>query len=1851
MVLKRWADSLRRPRRKALVYAALLAGCAGDLVGPGAPVASVEVSTPAQPVGAGDSIQLVATPKDSLGRPLSNKQIVWSSSDTSVAVVNASGWVTGRHVGSAVITATSEQENGTATVNVVAGPAVRLSFTGQPTAITAGVVITPAITVTALDVAGNTATDFSGAVTIALAANPGGATLSGTTTVPAAAGITTFSDLTIDKSGAGYTLVATSGSLSTATSAALTISAGVATQLAFTTQPAGAPPAAAGASLTPPVVVVARDAFGNLATGYSGTITVSLGANPAGGTLSGTTSHGAVSGAASFADLSLDKSGTGYTLVASAPTLTGATSNPFAIVPGSVSATQSTIAVAPGAIPASAGASRATVTVTARDAFGNRVPGASVLLAATGNGDSLTQPSGPTDATGVAIGSLSATVAETKTLSATAGGVALTPTATLTVNPAAAAALVFLVPPSTAAAGNPITPAIQVAAQDGFGNLTTALSGSVTIKLGANPGAGTLTGTLTRTAAGGVAAFNDLAIDKVASGYTLIAQATGLADDTSSVFAVTAGGISSSLSTVVAVPSGLTASSGSSAATITIIAKDAFGNPVPGATVILAASGGGNGLTQPAAATNALGVTTGSLSSTAVGLKIVSATVGGVPVTQRDTVTVGPATATTLAFTVQPANAGAGAIMAPLTVSARDPFGNTATAFTGQVTVAIATNPSTGTLTGTRVRPAVNGVVTFDDLSIDKTGSGYTLKASATGVSDAVSDPFSVSTGAFAASRSSVVAAPATINASAGTIASTITVTARDTFGNPLPGLPVVLAATGSGNTLVQPGGGGLTNSSGIATGTISSTAVGRKIVSATINGIGVPQTDTVAVKAGSPAVLTFTTPPGNTAAGATINSGTGVKVTVQDAFGNTDSTFSSGIKLKIGANPGSGTLSGNDSATAINGVATMTNLSIDRAGNGYTLRALSSLVPGDTGTSPSFDITPGPPSANLSTVTADSATLTASNGSHAATIAVVVVDALSNPIPNAVVLFSVTGTGGGDAITPADTTDGAGHATATFSSTGAGSKTIMAAVQGVNLAQHPGIAVIVGPVSTTQSTITASPTQIESSQGAEASTITVAAKDAFGNAIPNATVSLTATPTTGNALTQPATVTDAGGLTAGTLSSTTIGDKLVRATINGVQISPSVTITVVHGEASASLSTISAPASITASSGSSLATITVTARDEQGNPDSGVSVVLTASGSGNTLTQPLGLTNASGIATGTLSSTVAEAKILSASVDNGTGIEQMDTLVVNPAAASKLAFVTQPSITQTSNAITPPVQVSILDQFGNLRAGATNMVTLAILNNPGSGTLSGTLSKAAVAGVATFADLSINLPGNPYTLQATSGSLTPATSAGFEIAAGAVSASNSTVSATPSSITAGGTGSTVTVTVKDAGGTPLSNVTVTLAVSGSGNTITQPAAKTNVSGVATGSFTSTGAGTKTVSATADGVGITQTATVTVAPGAISGTVSTLTAVPGTIVKSSGVATITVTALDPYGNPVRGAAVVLSATPMAGNNLTQPSGPTNASGVATGTLSSSSTGIKTVSATADGTALTTTRTVTVITAGSSVTFVGAGDMAICGKQDDEATAALVTGVLNADANARAFTLGDNVYEDGTTAEFNNCYNPSWGAFKSKTYPSAGNHDYNTPGATGYYGYFATGAAINPAGPNGQGYYSFDLGAWHIIVLNSNLSGSAETTQESWLQSDLSAHPNLCTLAYWHHPLYSSVGGSGSGGATISSVKPFWDLLYAAGADVVLNGHRHVYETFQPMKPDGTVDNVNGIQQIIAGTGGDSGGDMTNIYPTSITREGRTYGVLKLTLLPTSYLWQFIPVAGSTFTDSGSGNCH
>jgi acid phosphatase type 7 len=258
-------------------------------------------------------------------------------------------------------------------------------------------------------------------------------------------------------------------------------------------------------------------------------------------------------------------------------------------------------------------------------------------------------------------------------------------------------------------------------------------------------------------------------------------------------------------------------------------------------------------------------------------------------------------------------------------------------------------------------------------------------------------------------------------------------------------------------------------------------------------------------------------------------------------------------------------------------------------------------------------------------------------------------------------------------------------------------------------------------------------------------------------------------------------------------------------------------------------------------------------------------------------------------------------------------------------------------------------------------------------------------------------------------------------------------------------------------------------------------------------------------------------------------------------------------------------------------------------------------------------------------------------LVGAGDIALCGPNlaNAEATARLLDGI-----SGTVFTAGDNTQTAGTPEEFRDCYEPTWGRHKARTRPTIGNHDYQTAEGAAYYQYFG-----NAAGPAGAGYYSYNLGAWHIVSLNGNVSMREGSAQAAWLRQDLQANPSGCTLAYWHQPLFSS-STNGSNPAS----RDAWQILYEHGAEIVLNGHDHLFERFAPQDPSGRRDDARGIRQFTVGTGGCYLYKVEHLQPNSEV-QGIAHGVLKLTLREGGYDWQFVPIAGDSFSDSGSGTCH
>ena len=419
-----------------------------------------------------------------------------------------------------------------------------------------------------------------------------------------------------------------------------------------------------------------------------------------------------------------------------------------------------------------------------------------------------------------------------------------------------------------------------------------------------------------------------------------------------------------------------------------------------------------------------------------------------------------------------------------------------------------------------------------------------------------------------------------------------------------------------------------------------------------------------------------------------------------------------------------------------------------------------------------------------------------------------------------------------------------------------------------------------------------------------------------------------------------------------------------------------------------------------------------------------------------------------------------------------------------------------------------------------------------------------------------------------------------------------------------------------LTGTPEDANGNPLSGRTISWS-SGS-----SAVAAVNGNGLVTGAA----AGATTITATSESTSGTAAVTVASVP------VASVTVSPATVSLQPGqTQQLTATPKDASGNALSGRMV----TWASGNTaVATVSGSGLVSGVAAGST--------TITATSEGKSGGASVTVTPV--GAAVTLVGAGDIAECGDATDDSTAALLGRI-----GGTVFTAGDNAYPDGYYQDYANCWAPSWGRYQAVVHPAAGNHEYHdsiTSGAADYYRYFFRehGTVV---GDSGRYYYSYDLGAWHVVVLNTFIDMSAGSSQERWLRADLAASTKQCTLAYMHYARFSS----GSVHGSYSEVQPLWQALYDYGAEIAIAGHDHEYERFAPQTPDGHLDTVRGIRAFVVGTGGGGLYSFGTPLPNSQVRNSSTWGVLKLTLADGSYSWEFVPITGQTFTDSGSGTCH
>jgi alpha-tubulin suppressor-like RCC1 family protein len=971
------------------------------VAGPPIALAAVGGNTQTGSVGAALPVSPAVRVTDANDNPVAGSKVTFHVSigqgtlAADTATTNASGvatagaWTLGAIAGSDSVTASIPNMSATAlfTATALPGTPTKLAFLTDPSATVAKQNFTPPVRVAIEDAFGNIVTDRTDGINLAIADNPGAGQLSGNIGINSVAGIATFTTLYIEQAGSGYSLTASSGSLAPATSARFDITPGPAARLAFATQPSTT---MAGVDIAPSVRVVVQDAFGNTVTTATNGVSLAFGTNPVGGALSGDIGLNASAGIATFAHLYIEQAGSGYTLVATSPGLTSATSSAFSIT--AQPATTIAINAGDGQTPFVGAAVATRPSVKVSNAGGAGVAGVDVTFAVVSGGGSITGATATTNSSGIAtVGSWTVgTLPGANTITATAAnleGSPVTITATAVAGPASK--LAFATQPSNTTAGIDITPSVRVAIQDAYGNVVTSSTSGVFLAFGANPVSGSLSGNIGLNAVAGIATFAHLYIEQVASGYTLVASSSGLTSATSNAFNITA-----EPPTAIAVNAGDGQSPFVGAAVSTkpaVKVTSSTGKPVAGVGVTFAVVSGGGSITGATATTDASGIATvGSWTvGTSPGSNTITATATGLagsPVTFTATALAGPASK--LAFATQPSNTTAGVDIAPsVRVAIQDAYGNTVTTATNGVFLAFGTNPVSGSLSGDIGLNAAAGIATFAHLYIEQAGTGYTITATSPGLTSVTSDPFNIAPDvATAIVTNAGTGQSATVGATVSTAPS---VKVRDHLGNGVAGVSVTFGVTVGSIT----GASATTNAAGIATvgsWTLGVTS-GTQTLTATASGLsGSPVSITATATPDAAASLQITTQPTSSTSGAAINPSVVVKV--EDAHGNVVTTASNTVAMAIGTNPAAGVLSGTVSIAAVAGVATFSSLSLDKAGSGYTLSATATGLTGAT--SSPFNVTAGSPARIVITTQPTNAIV---GSSIAPAIAVAITDAAGN--------------------------------------------------------------------------------------------------------------------------------------------------------------------------------------------------------------------------------------------------------------------------------------------------------------------------------------------------------------------------------------------------------------------------------------------------------------------------------------------------------------------------------------------------------------------------------------------------------------------------------------------------------------------------------------------------------------------------------------------------------------------------------------------------------------------------------------------------------------------------------------
>ncbi len=1482
---------------------------------------------------------------------------------SALGVATVGGWTLGSSTGANTLSASASGLTGspqTFTATAAAGAATQMALTGGNNQTgTVGSALATALTVKVSDANGNGVAGLS----VAWAVTGGGSIPP--TSVTSAGGIASAIRTLGNTAGPQGATATVTGLTGSPVGFSATATAGSASQIAINAGNGQSGSIGTAVAVLPSVLVT--DALGNPVGGVS--VTFAVAANN--GSVTGASQTTAATGIAVLGSWSLGTAAKTDTLTATSAGLTGSPLSFTAVVTAGTAASMA-LSTGNGQTGAAGTALATPYAVLITDGSGNPVAGTVVTWAAAGGG-SIT-PSSTTNGSGIATATRTlGPAAGAQTATATAAGLAGSPVNfTATATAAAATAIASSAGNGqTAAAGTAVAINPTVLVTDQFGNPVPG----VAVTFAATAINGTVTGGSATTNASGVATVGSWTLGVTARSDTLRATSTGLTGSPIIFTATATAGAASQIAL-----NGGNVQSAIAGASVTtapsVIVRDALSNPVAGVAVTFAVTGGGGSVTGGSATSNAAGVAAvGSWTlGTTAGANTLSASATGLagsPIGFTATGTAGPAT--TLAANTATTLAGSvGQAVAPApSVKVTDANGNPVAGI--NVTFAVTGGGGSIAGTATKVTSAL-GVATVTGWTLGAVTGSNSLTATSAGLTGSPVT-FTATGNPGGAADIALVSGSGQTGAVGAALTTVLTVRVTDSLSNPVSGFTVAWSASGGGT--ITPSS--VTNGSGDATATWTlGSATGAQTASASASGLaGSPVGFTATATAGAATQITLNAGNGQTAA---VNSTVAIapSVKVADAFGN----GVSGVSVTFAATVGGGSVTGGAATTGPGGIATVGSWTLGNTAGANTLTATSA---GLTGSPVSFNATGVAGTASQIAVnTGDGQSATA--GSAVATNpSVIVRDAFSNPVAGVAVTFAVTG-GGGSRTAGSTTTNASGIATVgswTLGTT-AGANTLSATSTG--LAGSPVSFSAIGTAgAVTHLVIVQGDAQTGTAGAALASAPTVSALDINNNPVIGVSVGFAASGN-GSATSPVATGGTGQAATSWTLA-TTAGANSLTVSASGVT---SLTFS--------ATGTSAAAATIAASGGNGQSATVNTAvgtppsvlvTDGFGNPVSGVSVTF-ATGTGS-VTGGSATTNGSGIATvgsWTLG-TAAGIQNLSATAAGLAGSPVTFSATATAGAANQIAVNggNGQSATVAAAVATAP-SVIVRDQFGN-PVGAGFPVTFAASGVNGS-SATGTAASTSAAGVATVGGWTLGTVSGSYSLTATAAGLT-GSPVGFTATGvpGAPDGGTSSFTVTTASITAssGGSTTTATATVRDQFSNLVPGATVVFASTGSGNGFSTLSGSANGSAQLSTSFSSTTAETKTLSATAGGTPISQNQLVTVNPGAVSASQSLISASPGSITASNGLSasTITVTARDGFNNVITGQPVVLAAS-GSGNTIGQP-GATNVSGVTTGTLSSTASGTKTVSATINGTAITPTTNVTVgAAAAASMAFTNAGTM-------------------------------------------------------------------------------------------------------------------------------------------------------------------------------------------------------------------------------------------------------------------------